>query len=194
MDIAELIRLLENIGRTGTVTEIDEENWRVRVQSGGLETTWLRWNAQRAGAFKVWVPPSIGEQVWLLCLGGNTDTAIIGGSLYSDDNPAPGATRNEMVITAPDGARFRYDAEVGALQVAGIKSAVIEASVIVTLDTPEVNCTNLLRAKNLDITEGGEMSGNFNHKGGKFISNGVQVDDHDHGNVERGGDWTEGTR
>lgn len=194
MDIADLIRLLENIGRTGTVTEIDEENWRVRVQSGGLETTWLRWNAQRAGAFKVWVPPSIGEQVWLLCLGGNTDTAIIGGSLYSDDNPAPGATRNEMVVTAPDGARFRYDAEAGALQVTGIKSAVIEASVIVTLDTPEVNCTNLLRAKNLDITEGGEMSGNFNHKGGKFISNGVQVDDHDHGNVERGGDWTEGTR
>lgn len=194
MDIAELIRLLENVARTGTVTEIDEENWRVRVQSGGLETTWLRWNAQRAGTFKVWVPPSIGEQVWLLCLGGNTDTAIIGGSLYSDDNPAPGATRNEMVVTAPDGARFRYDAEAGALQVTGIKSAVIEASVIVTLDTPEVNCTNLLRAKNLDITEGGEMSGNFNHKGGKFISNGVQVDDHDHGNVERGGDWTEGTR
>ncbi|WP_142493562.1 phage baseplate assembly protein V [Klebsiella pneumoniae] len=194
MDIAELIRLLENIGRTGTVTEIDEENWRVRVQSGGLETTWLRWNAQRAGAFKIWIPPSIGEQVWLLCLGGNTDTAIIGGSLYSDDNQAPGATRNEMVVTAPDGARFRYDAETGALQVAGIKSAVIEASVIVTLDTPEVNCTNLLRAKKLDITEGGEMSGNFNHKGGRFISNGVQVDDHDHGNVERGGDWTEGTR
>ncbi|EIV9891040.1 TPA: phage baseplate assembly protein V [Klebsiella pneumoniae] len=194
MDIAELIRLLENIGRTGTVTEIDEENWRVRVQSGGLETTWLRWNAQRAGAFKVWVPPSIGEQVWLLCLGGNTDTAIIGGSLYSNDNPAPGATRNEMVVTAPDGARFRYDAEAGALQVTGIKSAAIEASVIVTLDTPEVNCTNLLRAKNLDITEGGEMRGDFNHTGGVFISNGVQVDNHNHGKVERGGDWTEGTR
>ena len=169
MDIAELIRLLENIVRTGTVTEIDEENWLVRVQRGGLETTWLRWNAQRAGAFKVWMPPSIGEQVWLLCLGGNTDTAIIGGSLYSNDNPAPGATRNEMVVTAPDGARFRYDAEAGALQVTGIKSAVIEASVIVTLDTPEVNCTNLLRAKNL-------------------------VDSHNHGKVERGDDWTEGTR
>lgn len=194
MDIAELIRLLENIGRTGTVTEIDEEKWRVRVQSGGLETTWLRWNAQRAGAFKVWIPPSIGEQVWLLCLGGNTDTAIIGGSLYSNDNPAPGTTRNEMVVTAPDGARFRYDAEAGALQVTGIKSAVIEASVIVTLDTPEVNCTNLLRAKNLDITEGGEMRGDFYHTGGAFISNGVQVDNHNHGKVERGGDWTEGTR
>ncbi|MEV8753070.1 phage baseplate assembly protein V [Klebsiella variicola] len=194
MEIAELIRLLENVARTGTVTEIDEGKWRVRVQSGKLETTWLRWNAQRAGAFKVWVPPSIGEQVWFLCLGGNTDVAFIGGSLYSDDNPAPGATRKEMVVTAPDGAKFRYDAEAGALQVQGIKSAVIEASVIVTLDTPEVNCTNLLRAKKLDITEGGNMRGNFSHTGGKFKSNGVQVDDHNHGAVERGGSWTEGTK
>ncbi|HHC3788107.1 phage baseplate assembly protein V [Klebsiella pneumoniae] len=194
MEIAELIRLLENVARTGTVTEIDEGKWRVRVQSGELETTWLRWNAQRAGAFKVWVPPSIGEQVWFLCLGGNTDVAFIGGSLYSDDNPAPGASRNEMVVTAPDGAMFRYDAEAGALQVKGIQTAVVEASVKVTLDTPEVECTNLLTTKHLNVTEGGEMHGDVTHTGGAFTSNGVQVDDHGHGAVERGGSWTEGTR
>ncbi|HCB1499849.1 TPA: phage baseplate assembly protein V [Klebsiella pneumoniae] len=194
MDIAELIRLLENVVRTGTVTEIDEGKWRVRVQSSELETTWLRWNAQRAGAFKVWVPPTIGEQVWFLCLGGNTDVAFIGGSLYSADNPAPGASRNEMVVTAPDGAKFRYDAEVGALQVKGIKSAVVEASVKITLDTPEVECTNLLTTKNLNVTEGGEMHGDITHTGGAFTSNGVQVDDHNHGEVERGGDWTVGTK
>ncbi|HEC2615802.1 TPA: phage baseplate assembly protein V [Raoultella ornithinolytica] len=194
MGIAELLRLLESIVRTGTVTEIDEEKWRVRVQSGGLKTTWLRWNAQRAGAFKVWVPPSIGEQVWFLCLGGNTDVAFIGGSLYSDDNPAPGASRSEMVVTAPDGATFRYDAEAGALQVKGIKAATIEASVKITLDTPEVECTNLLTAKNLNVTEGGEMRGDITHTGGAFTSNGVQVDDHSHGAVERGGSWTEGTQ
>ena len=194
MGIAELLRLLENIARTGTVVEIDEEKWRVRVQSGGLETAWLRWNAQRAGAFKVWVPPSVGEQVWFLCLGGNTDVAFIGGSLYSDDNPAPGASRNEMVVTAPDGATFRYDAEAGALQVKGIKSAVVEASVKITLDTPEVECTNLLITKNLEVTEGGKMRGDITHTGGVFTSNGVQVDDHNHGAVERGSSWTEGTR
>ncbi|HBY5591242.1 TPA: phage baseplate assembly protein V, partial [Klebsiella pneumoniae] len=146
------------------------------------------------GAFKVWVPPTIGEQVWFLCLGGNTDVAFIGGSLYSADNPAPGASRNEMVVTAPDGAKFRYDAEVGALQVKGIKSAVVEASVKITLDTPEVECTNLLTTKNLNVTEGGEMHGDITHTGGAFTSNGVQVDDHNHGEVERGGDWTVGTK
>ncbi|EOJ6084859.1 TPA: phage baseplate assembly protein V [Klebsiella michiganensis] len=194
MGIAELLRLLENIVRIGTVTEIDEEKWRVRVQSGGLDSNWLRWTAQRAGAFKVWVPPSVGEQVWFLCLGGNTDVAFIGGSLYSDDNPAPGVSRNEMVVTAPDGATFRYDAEAGALQVKGIKSAVVEASVKITLDTPEVECTNLLITKNLEVTEGGEMRGDITHTGGAFTSNGVQVDDHNHGAVERGSSWTEGTR
>ncbi|EPZ5745156.1 phage baseplate assembly protein V [Klebsiella pneumoniae] len=194
MELAELIRLLENVVRTGTVTEIDEEKWRVRVQSGGLSPNWMRWTAQRAGAFKVWIPPSIGEQVWFLCLGGNTDVAFIGGSLYSDDNPAPGASRNEMVVTAPDGARFRYDAEAGALRVTGIKTAAIEASVKITLDTPEVECTNLLTTKSLNVREGGEMHGDITHAGGAFTSNGVQVDDHDHGGVERGGSWTEGTR
>ncbi|ENZ7198072.1 phage baseplate assembly protein V [Klebsiella variicola] len=194
MDFVELLRLLENVVRTGTVTEVDEEKWRVRVQSGGLETTLLRWNAQRAGAFKVWVPPSVGEQVWFLCLGGNTNAAFIGGSLYSDDNPAPGASRNEMVMTAPDGATFRYDAEAGALQVKGIKSAVVEASIKITLDAPEVECTNLLTTKNLNVTEGGEMHGNVTHTRGKFTSNGVQVDDHNHGAVERGESWTEGTK
>ncbi|MDE9195202.1 phage baseplate assembly protein V [Klebsiella pneumoniae] len=194
MEIVDLLRLLENVVRTGTVTEIDEGKWRVRVQSGELETTWLRWNAQRAGAFKVWVPPSIGEQVWFLCLGGNTDVAFIGGSLYSAENPAPGTSRNEMVVTAPDGAMFRYNAEAGALQVTGIKTATIEASVKITLDTPEVECTSLLTTRSLNVREGGEMHGNITHTGGAFTSNGVQVDDHNHGAVERGGSWTEGTR
>lgn len=194
MGTAELIRLLENVIRIGVVTEIDEDTWRVRVASGELDTNWLRWNAQRAGAFSIWMPPSIGEQVWLVCIGGNPETAIIGGSLYSNEHPAPGSSSNEMVITAPDGAKFRYDADAGALEVSGIKTAKVSAEVKIILDSPVVECTELLKTKNLDVTEGGDMRGDITHSGGAFISNGVQVDDHDHGAVQRGGDWTEGTR
>ena len=46
---AELIRLLENILRVGVVIAVDEESWRVRVQSGELQTDWLRWNTARRG-------------------------------------------------------------------------------------------------------------------------------------------------
>ncbi|MEB6540297.1 phage baseplate assembly protein V [Serratia plymuthica] len=194
MGIAELIRLLENVIRVGVVTEIDENAWRVRVATGELDTAWLRWNAQRAGAFNIWLPPSIGEQVWLVCIGGNPETAIIGGSLYSNDHPAPGGSRNEMVITAPDGAKFRYDADAGALAVSGIKTAKVSAEVKIILDSPVVECTELLKTRKFDVTEGGEMRGTFSHSGGAFTSNGVQVDDHGHGAIERGGDWTEGTR
>lgn len=191
---AELIRLLENILRVGVVIDVDEESWRVRVQSGELQTDWLRWNTTRAGAFSIWVPPSVGEQVWLGCIGGNPETAVIIGSLYSSDNPAPGSSLKEIVLTAPDGALFRYDAEASALEAQGMKTAHIKTSVSVTLETPVVECTDHLKARTFELSEGGTMKGNITHTGGKFTSNGVQVDDHDHGGVERGGSWTEGTK
>lgn len=191
---AELIRLLENIIRTGVIFAVDEEKWCVRVRSGSLETGWLRWNASRAGAFNIWIPPSTGEQVSIACIGGNPETAIILGSLYSNDHPAPGSSLKEIVITAPDGAVVRYDADASALEATGMKTAKIEAAVGVTLDTPVVECTKHLKAVTFEVTGGGEMRGDITHSGGKMTSNGVQVDNHGHGGVKQGGDWTEGTQ
>ncbi len=95
---AELMRLLSNIIRTGIISEVDEKSWCVRVRSGELETGWLRWNTTRAGAFNVWLPPSPGEQVVIACIGGNPETAMIIGSLWSDANPAPGKSLKEIVV------------------------------------------------------------------------------------------------
>ena len=191
---AELIRLLENIIRTGVIFAVDEDKWCVRVRSGNLETGWLRWNTPRAGEFNIWIPPSVGEQVSIACIGGNPETAIVLGSLYSNDHPAPGNSLKEIVITAPDGAVVRYDADAGALEATGMQTAKIQAAVGVMLDTPVVECTKHLKTATLEVTEGGEMRGDITHNGGKMTSNGVQVDDHDHGGVQRGGSWTEDTR
>ncbi len=46
----------------------------------------------------------------------------------------------------------------------------------ITLDTPEVVCTNKLITASLEVQKGGVMAGNIEHSGGKFTSNGVQVD------------------
>lgn len=191
---AELTRLLENVLRVGIVTEISEDGKSVRVQSGDLETNWLRWKTGRAGDFKIWCPPSPGEQVLLGCIGGNPETAILLGSLYSNDNAAPSASLKQMVITAPDGARFEYDAEVSALTASGMKTATIQAETKITLDTAVVECTRHLKAKTFDFTEGGKMTGDVTHSGGVMTSNGVQADDHDHGGVESGGSRTKGTK
>ncbi|BBS66943.1 phage baseplate assembly protein V [Escherichia coli] len=189
---AELMRLLSNIIRTGIISEVDEKSWRVRVRSGELETGWLRWNTTRAGAFNVWLPPSPGEQVVIACIGGNPETAMIIGSLWSDANPAPGKSLKEIVVTAPDGAVFRYDADAGALSATGIRTATIQAGTGVTLDTPTVTCTNHLKTATFEVTEGGTLSGNISHSGGDFTSNGVTLHTHRHSGVKSGGDTTGG--
>ncbi|WP_105277889.1 phage baseplate assembly protein V, partial [Escherichia sp. MOD1-EC5287] len=132
------------------------------------------------------------EQVVIACIGGNPETAMIIGSLWSDANPAPGKSLKEIVISAPDGAVFRYDADAGALSASGMKTATLQASVSVTLDTPVVECTNLLRTATLDVTKGGKMSGNITHSGGDFTSNGITVHTHKHGGVKGGSDSTGG--
>lgn len=177
---AELMRLLENVLRVGIVAEISEDGKSVRVQSGELKTTWLRWKTCRAGDFKIWCPPSVGEQVLLGSIGGNPETAVLLGSLYSNDNNAPSASLKQMVITAPDGARFEYDAEVSALTASGMKTATIQAETKVTLDTAEVECTNHLKAKTFDFTEGGKMAGDVTHSGGSLSSNGKVLHLHKH--------------
>lgn len=135
---------------------------------------------------------NFNPDVYAACIGGNPETAMIIGSLWSDANPAPGKSLKEIVISAPDGAVFRYDADAGALSASGMKTATLQASVSVKLDTPVVECTNLLRTATLDVTKGGKMSGNITHSGGNFTSNGITVHTHKHGGVKGGSDSTGG--
>ncbi|CUY36630.1 Phage P2 baseplate assembly protein gpV [Serratia marcescens] len=145
----------------------------------------------------------------VLALGGELDTAFVLPAINSDDFPAPSVSPEAYHTRFSDGAVIEYEPKTGALSVTGIKTANISAQVAVevsapkvtiiasqkiTLDTPEVVCTNKLTADTLELKKGGKMSGNIEHGGGTFKSNGVQVDKHGHGGVQRGGDWTEGTR
>lgn len=208
-NIQELARTLRNLIRTGVVVEVNTETGRCRVQTGGNMTDWLQWLTSRAGRSRTWWAPSVGEQVMILAVGGELDTAFVLPGIYSDDNPAPSASADALHIAFPDGAVIEYEPETSALTVRGIKTAditasesltasvpvvTIKADTRVTLDTPEVVCTNKLTCATLDVQKGGKMGGNIEHSGGSFTSNGVQVDNHAHGGVQRGGSMTEGTQ
>jgi len=207
--IQELARAIRNLIRSGVVTEVDTAEGLCRVQSGGIQTTWLNWLTTRAGRSRTWWAPSVGEQVLLLAIGGELDTAFVLPGIFSDDNPAPSASTDAWHVTFPDGAVIEYEPETSELTVSGIKTAnitasesitatvpmvLVKAAQRITLDTPEVVCTNKLTTATLEVQKGGTMSGDIKHSGGKFTSNGVQVDDHDHGGVQRGGSRTEGTQ
>lgn len=207
--IQELARAIRNLIRSGVVTEVDTVQGLCRVQSGGIQTTWLNWLTTRAGRSRTWWAPSVGEQVLLLAIGGELDTAFVLPGIFSDDNPAPSASADAWHVAFPDGAVMEYEPETSALTVTGIKTAdvtasesitatvplvLVKASTSITLDTPEVICTNKLTTATLEVQKGGTMKGNIEHTGGTFKSNGVQLDDHGHGGVQRGGVWTEGTK
>ncbi|MEH5417815.1 phage baseplate assembly protein V [Enterobacter cloacae] len=207
--LQEIARAIRNLIRTGIVTDVDHYEGLCRVQTGGMETTWLNWLTSRAGRSRVWWAPSVGEQVLLLAIGGELDTAFVLPGIFSDDHPAPSDSPDALHVSFPDGAVIEYEPENGALTVSGIKTAdvtasesiavtvpvvLVKAETRITLDTPEVVCTNKLTTGTLEVQKGGKMSGNIEHTGGTFTSNGVQVDNHDHGGVERGGSWTEGTK
>ena len=173
--LQEIARAIRNLIRTGIVTDVDHDEGLCRIQTGGMETTWLNWLTCRAGRSRVWWAPSVGEQVLLLAIGGELDTAFALPGIFSDDHPAPSASPDALHVSFPDGAVIEYEPENGAL-------------------TPEVVCTNKLTTGTLEVKNGGKMSGNIEHTGGTLKSNGVQVDNHAHGGVERGGSWTEGIK
>ncbi|WP_061285069.1 phage baseplate assembly protein V [Kluyvera cryocrescens] len=207
--LQDVSRLLRNMIRTGVIVEVDLDDGRCRVQTGGIVTDWLQWLTARAGRSRSWWAPSVGEQVVVFAIGGELDTAFVLPGIFSDDHPAPSASADAFHITFPDSAVIEYEPETGALTVSGIKTAdvtasdsitatvpmvTVKAETRITLDTPEVVCTNKLTTATLEVTKGGKMSGDIEHTGGTFKSNGVQVDKHGHGGIQRGGDWTEGTQ
>ncbi|MBI0732559.1 phage baseplate assembly protein V [Escherichia coli] len=178
-NIQELARALRNMIRTGLVVETNLKAGRCRVQTGGMCTDWLQWLTHRAGRSRTWWAPSVGEQVLILAVGGELDTAFVLPGIYSGDNPAPSASADALHIRFPDGAVIEYEPETSALTVSGIKTAsvtasdsvtatvpvvMVKASTRITLDTPEVVCTNRLITGTLEVQKGGTMRGNIKHK------------------------------
>lgn len=200
--ISEIMRTVRDIIRIGLVSEVDARQALCRVQTGEIITDWLHWLTPRAGGARTWWAPSVGEQVLLLSLGGELDTGFVLPGIYSDDFPAPSASPQAYHVSFSDGAVLEYEPETGALTVSGIQTAdisaatsisatapnvTVTASSKITLDTPEVVCTNKLTTGSLEVKKGGAMKGNIAHSGGAFTSNGVQVDTHTHGGVQTGG-------
>lgn len=182
MTIAELYRLLMNLIRVGTVSEIDPVKYVARVKTGANETDWIRWGAQRAGDGVTWWAPSVGEQVVILSPGGELENAFIAFSLYASDALPPDSGLTSRVTTYPDGARESYDPASGMRRCEGIKGALLSASGTLTLELARLIINAAEVVINGEVIQGG----------GAMSSNGIVVDDHAHKGVKKGTDISEG--
>jgi phage baseplate assembly protein V len=203
-DLIDLLRRLENMIRIGTIIDVDlsGEIPLYRVETGELETDWIAATTQRAGTAKKSHPYTISEQVVLMAPSGDMGAAMISHALNSDANPSPDNHQTRDRTTYPDGAVIEYNPESGELKAAGIKTATIQASVLVTIDSPESKFTGNVEidgnalVKQVLTYKGGltngdsgastTIKGNIDHSDGDLRSNGIVVHSHHHSGVEAG--------
>jgi len=114
MDSA-LPQQLNNLLRDGVVTEVDHQQMLCRVSSGETHTDFIPWLATAAGELSTWAPPSVGEQVKLLCTDGDLANAIVLRGLYSAQYPAPATDPDVVLVQFKDGAVVAYNSASHAL-------------------------------------------------------------------------------
>jgi len=96
---AEQERRAENGAKVATVTAINAAAARAKVSFGGdSESAWLPFMGQRGGNVRVWNPPSVGEQVWVLSESGNTAQGVILGAAFQDAHPAPSDAEDQWEV------------------------------------------------------------------------------------------------
>jgi phage baseplate assembly protein V len=171
----------------GTILEVGltgERRGFVRVAAGDVETDWIRWSSGRAGATRIWSPPSVGEQVALIQPSGDIAGAFAIGGFHSDDHPPAGDSTRELIRFA-DGAEIAYDPEGHALEAHlpdGATVSIIAAGGV-TIDTGDGGLSIIG-----DVTIEGEL-----HATGDIGSDGdvaagtVSLKEHRHAGVTAGG-------
>lgn len=187
MDPTELKRLLLNLLRKGEVIAVDHGAGKARVQTGELTTAWIPWFAFTAGETRDWLPPTIGEQVMLLCPGGDPADAVILAGFFSDDHPAPSNLASLHTRHYPDGAVMQYDHETHVLDVtlpAGATVNIVSPqAVVVQTETARIECETF-DVKTAQATIDGplrvtglfEFESGMNGKGGAGGGKTMQID------------------
>lgn len=178
--------------RQHRIEELKRENEDLRrwadTPLGELETNWINWLTLRAGGARTWWCPSPDEQVVVLSMGGNLETAFALPAIYSNQFAPPSDSVDGCVTEYPDGGWFEYEPATGRWHVRGIKSMVIEASDSVTYKTGEF----VVEADTTRINSEVVINGGVTQGGGAMSSNGIVVDDHEHTGVLKGGANTGG--
>lgn len=108
-DPSDIQRLVGDLLREGLVASVDHDAGTCTVDlSDELTTGEIPFLSPRMGDVRIWLPPSVGEQVLVLAPEGDTARGIVIGGLASDTRPHMARTQGVQVDFG-DGAIFGYD-------------------------------------------------------------------------------------
>ena len=214
-DLSDLLRLLQNLIRLGTIAEVKGAKARVRL-GPTLTTEWLNWATRRAGSTRTWSAPTVGEQVIVFSPGGDLTRGIIVPALYSQAFDAPESSDSIHTTHYPDGAVVQYDHAAHALTATLPGGTATITADKVTSNAPSTICTgDLTIMKNLIVKQSATvegvttLNGGVNAKAGAaggvamavqgsikasedVLAGAISLARHAHGGVKAGGDQSAG--
>lgn len=169
-DNRDLENMAGDLLRLGRIASVDLANHSCTVETGDITTGPLPWFTPRAGALRIWSPPTVGEQCLLLSAEGDTENGLVLLGLYSDAFPAPSDQDGLFLLEFDDGTRISYDRDAGELDVtlAGAGKAKIVAPGGLTLDC--------------DVTVNGKLTASDD-----VVAAGISLKSHKHSGVAAGG-------
>ena len=218
-DYSDLLRLILNLIRFGTIADINHDTQRVRVKVGENVTTWRPWITFRAGDAQTWFPPSMGEQVIVLSPEGDFANAAILPAIYSDKFKSPSTNPAHHTTRYADGAVVQYDRDSHTLNATlpdGTSITVTPGKV--TSNAEDTECTgnllvqkNLVVGQNLTVNGMSALNAGMNVQAGKeggpaaviqgimratvdVIADTVSLLKHPHGGVKKGDDESGGPK
>lgn len=179
-EITDAERRIADVVKTGTVVAVDYAKALARVgigdaddPEGYIETGWLPFKGARAcGDEGEWWPIEVGEVVEVHAEGGELQNGIIApGSLYTTENPAPGAKAGLWRRRFKNGAVIEYDrdtgamtldaTEAGSLTLRGGGVSIVLANGVITLNGP-VEASDTVTAAT-DVVGGGKSLKGHTH-------------------------------
>jgi phage baseplate assembly protein V len=218
-DYSDLLRLILNLIRFGTIADINHDTQRVRVKVGENVTTWRPWITLRAGDSQTWFPPSLGEQVIVLSPEGDFANAAILPAIYSDKYKSPSTNPAHHTTRYVDGTVVQYDSATHTLTATlPDGTSVTLAPGKVTSNAEDTECTgnllvqkNLVVNKNLTVNGMSALNAGMNVQAGKaggpaavvqgiiqatmdVVAAGISLVKHPHSGVKKGDDDTGGPK
>ena len=214
-DQSDLLRLLQNLIRLGTIAEVKGAKARVRL-GPTLTTEWLKWATPRAGSSRTWSAPTLGEQVIVFSPGGDLTRGVIVPALYSQAFDAPETSDSIHTTHYPDGAVVQYDHAAHALTATLPGGTATITADKVTSNAPSTICTgdltvmkNLIVKQSITVEATTALNGGVNAKAGAaggvamavqgsikatddVLAGAISLAKHPHGGVRAGGDQSGG--
>lgn len=162
--------LIGDMVRLGVIDTVDLAAASCIVAVGDVRSPPLPW-LELAGGFRTWVPPTVGEQVLLICPEGDIAHGVALRGLYSDAFPAPAGDATARILM-PDGTTIDYDPAAHRLTISLAGGGL-------TIDAP----AGVTIVGDVDVT--GTVTASDDVIGG-----GISLKTHRHGNVQSGSSQT----